>query len=78
MKTIELIPNKGSKSFYGKAIVKISDNGEEVLLSYNAPMVKRVDGKLIRLCSEWSPSAGAHIKSYCGLDKKEFMNLPKE
>ena len=78
MKTYELTPNNGRKSFYGKAIVQISDNGEEVLLSYNTPIVKRVDGKLIRLWSGWTATTGSHIKSFCGLDKKEFMNLPKE
>ena len=78
MKTYELRPNNGRKSFHGKAIVQIFDNGQEVLLSYGTPIIKRVDGVLIRLWDDWTVTTGTHIKSYCGLDKKEFMNLPKE
>ena len=76
MKMYELIPNNGRKSFYGKAKVVIDDNGNETLYSYDTPIIKRdVNGKLTKLWSGWSNATGAHIKAFCGLDKKAYVNL---
>lgn len=76
MKMYELIPNNGRKSFYGKAKVVIDDNGNETLYSYDTPIIKRdINGKLTKLWSGWSNTTGIHIKSFCGLDKKAYVNL---
>ena len=42
MKKYELIPTDGRKSFYGKAVVIVEDNGTETLYSYNTPIIKRL------------------------------------
>lgn len=78
MEMYDLIPNNGRKSFYGKAKVEIEDNGDEVLYSYNTPIIRKAtDGTLTRLYKyEPSMTTSTHIKSFCGLDKKKFMALP--
>lgn len=77
MRTYELMPTNGRKSFYGKAIVKV-EGGSETLQSYQTDVVKRVNGKLIRLWDGWSATTGNHIASFCGLNKKGYMALPME
>ena len=76
MKMYDLIPTNGRKSFYGKAKVEVND-GEEILYSYNTPIIKKsADGTLTRLYQdEPSMTTCTHIKSFCGLDKKGFMAL---
>lgn len=75
----ELIPNNGRKSFYGKAVVDTLDDGSQVLYSYNTPIIKKYpNGELKRLYDGWSATTGNHIKSFCGLDKKGFLNLEYE
>ena len=75
----ELIPNNGRKSFYGKAVVDTLDDGSQVLYSYNTPIIKKYpNGELKRLYDGWSATTGAHIKTFCGLDKKGFLNLEYE
>lgn len=50
MKKYELIPTDGRKSFYGKAVVIVEDNGTETLYSYGTPIIKRlVSGELVKL-----------------------------
>lgn len=64
-----LEPNDSHKSFYGKAKVKIYSDNTKVLQSYNTDVAKiDTNGNVIRL--------GRHIASFCGLNKKEFLNLP--
>lgn len=76
MRKYELIPTDGRKSFYGKAVVIVEDNGTETLYSYNTPIIKRlVDGSLVKLWSGWSVTTGRHIKAFCGLSKAEYMSL---
>lgn len=76
MKTYELIPTNGRKSFYVKAKVTVDDNGGETLYSYDTPIVRReADGALTRLWNGWSTTTGTHIKSFCGLNKAGFMAL---
>ena len=41
MKTYELTPTDGRKSFYSKAIVVIDNDGTETLYSYNTPVIRR-------------------------------------
>lgn len=76
MKNYELIPTDRRKSFYGKAVVQIADDGSETLYSYNTPIIKKtVSGELVRLWDGWSATTGRHIKAFCGLNKGEFLSL---
>jgi hypothetical protein len=77
MKMYDLIPQNERKSFYGKAKVEVLDDGKEILYSYNTPIVEKAsDGTLKRLYfAEPSMTTCAHIRSFCGLDKKGFMKL---
>lgn len=77
MKQYELIPADGRKSFYGKAVVDVEDNGAETLYSYGTAIVKRlVSGELVRLWDGWTATTGRHINAFCGLKKAAFMALP--
>ena len=76
MKRYELIPTNGRKSFYGKAIVEVEENGTETLYSYNTPIIKRlVSGELVKLWDGWTATTGRHIAAFCGLNKAEYMKL---
>lgn len=76
MKRYELTPIDGRKSFYGKAVVEIGNDGAETLYSYNTPIIKRTQGgELIKLWSGWSATTGRHIKAFCGLNKAQFDAL---
>ena len=77
MKKYELIPNAGRKSFYGKAVVIIGDDGSETLYSYNTAIIKRTAaGELVRMWDGWSATTGRHIAAFCGMGKAEFVRLP--
>ena len=76
MRKYELIPADGRKSFYGKAVVIVEDNGTETLYSYNTPIIKRlVSGELVKLWDGWSATTGRHIKAFCGLNKAGYEKL---
>ena len=76
MKRYELTPNNSRKSFYGKAIVEVADDGSETLYSYNTPIIKRSSsGDLVKLWDGWTATTGRHIKAFCGLSKAEFLAL---
>lgn len=76
-KIYELMTTNGRKSFYGKAIIKQFADGSEVLQSYQTDVLKKTaEGVFIRLWDGWSATTCIHIKSYCGMSKKEFMALP--
>ena len=77
MKIYELMPTNGRKSFYGKAQVVVDEDGVETLKSYGTDILKRYsDGRLKRVHDGWTLTTGNHIRSFCGLDKKEFLSLP--
>lgn len=79
MRMYELKPTDGRKSFYGKAVVTLEDDGSETLTSYNTLIIKRtVTGDLVKLWDGWTATTGRHIKAFCGLDKKQFYALPYE
>ena len=79
MKKYELTPTDGCKSFYGKAVVQIEENGTKTLLSYGTPIIKRfVSGKMVKLWDGWSATTGRHIKAFCGLNKAGFKKLELE
>lgn len=76
MRTYELTPTDGRKSFYGKAVVMVEDNGTETLYSYNTPIIKRlVSGEMVRLWDGWTATTGRHIQAFCGLNKATYMSL---
>lgn len=76
MRTYDLIPTDGRKSFYGKAVV-VENGGTRTLWSYGTAIVReKKDGSLVRMWSGWSATTGRHIKAFCGLNKTEFMQLP--
>jgi len=79
MEIFELIPKNGRKSFGHKAIVQVDTNGDRTLFSYCTPIIKQcADGRVIRLWDKWSSTTGAHIMTFCGLNKAEFEALPIE
>lgn len=72
-----LQPNDSHKSFYNKAEVEILENGDSVLYSYGTKILtKKADGTMIRHWLGWSATTGRHIASFCGLYKKQFLELP--
>lgn len=76
VKTYELTPTDSRKSFYGKCRVEVQQDGSEILMSYNTPIIQRLtDGTLKRLWAGWSATTGRHIAAFCGLNKKEFEAL---
>ena len=79
MSKYELIPVDGRKSFYGKAVVMVSDDQTETLFSYGTKIIsKNRNGELVKYWGGWSQTTGRHIKAFCGLSKAEFMALPHE
>lgn len=79
MKTYELHPVNGQKSFGGKALVQVDNAGNETLYSYGTAIIKRlVSGELVRLWAGWSATTGKHISAFCGLNKAGFMALPHD
>ena len=76
MRKYELIPNDGRKSFYGKAVVEVADDGSETLYSYGTPIIKKTAaGELVKLWDGWSATTGRHIKAFCGLNKAAYIAL---
>lgn len=76
MRTYELMPTDGRKSFYGKAIVSIDDTGAETLYSYGTPIITRkASGELVKLWYGWTSTTGRHIKAFCGLNKAQYIKL---
>lgn len=76
MRKYELIPNDGRKSFYGKAVVEVADDGSETLYSYSTAIIKRTAaGELVKLWDGWSATTGRHINAFCGLNKAAYMAL---
>lgn len=76
MNRYELTPNDSRKSFYGKAIVEIADDGSETLYSYGTPIIKKTaSGELVKLWNGWSATAGRHIAAFCGLNKAGYTGL---
>lgn len=76
MKKYELTPTNGRKSFYGKAVVIVEEDGTETLYSYNTPIIKRTAaGELVKLWDGWTATTGNHIITFCGLNKAAYMAL---
>lgn len=76
MKKYELIPNDGRKSFYGKAVVEVADDGSETLYSYGTPIIKKTAaGELVKLWDGWSATTERHINAFCSLNKAAYIAL---
>ena len=76
MNRFELMPNDGRKSFYGKAVVEIDNEGSETLYSYGTRIItKRTNGEMVKHWDGWSATTGRHIKAFCGLNKAQYTAL---
>ena len=81
MKTYELTPQNGRKSFYGKARVVVDDDGAETLLSYDSEIIRRMpDGELEPLYTgkKYGSTTASHVYSFCGLRKADYRKLLKK
>ena len=86
MNSYELRPANGQKSFYGKAIIELNDDGSETLYSYDTKILTRDPaGKITRHFNGIAADGSnvgftnttlKHIKSFCGLNKADFIALP--
>ena len=73
----DLIPTDGHKSFYGKAKVVVI--GKKAYLKSYDTIVMGKDletGELFRTWEGWTATTGRHIKSFAGINKNGFINLP--
>lgn len=76
VEVFELHPVDCRKSFYGKALVKVYEDGTEVLQSYKTDVMKhKPDGTLVRLWWDWSATTGRHIYAFCGLRKADLDKM---
>ena len=76
MNIVELVPTNGRKSFYGRAKVMYNEDGSRTLLSYGTKILKiNADRSMERLWGGWTVTTGNHIRSFSGLNKKEFEAL---
>lgn len=74
----ELVPTNFRKSFYGKAKVKVLEDGSQILQSYDTDIIERNShGNLLLLCDEskLSMTTCTHIKSFCCINKKMALEL---
>lgn len=79
LREYELSPTDSRKSFYGKCKVIVEDDGREILYSYGTKiMTKYPDGKLVRHWGGWSATTGRHIASFCGLNKKQYLEMEND
>ena len=67
---IYTLPNSNNKA----RVFKDSE-GDEFLISYDTPVLLNHNGKLYRLWNGWTATTGRHIKEYCGLNKKQYLEL---
>lgn len=76
MKKYLLMPTDSHKSFYGKAVVKVLDNGTKILQSYQTDVLRMdPDGKMTRLWNDWTATTGRHIRAFAGIGKAEYLKL---
>ena len=81
--TFELKPTNGRKSFYGKALIKIDEQGC-TLQSYLTDVARIEDGHLIRLWDGYSVTTMTHINEFCKLynlptlSKKQWESIQTE
>ena len=82
MKTFQLTPNDGRKSFYGKAKVYEYNDNLIVLKSYNTEVCRIDHGEFIRMWSGYSATTMRHINAFIDLygipggGKHWWLSLP--
>ena len=67
MKIYELKPSntQNQKSFYGKALIIETDNGEKILQSYTTQVAKiDINGNFVQLWDGRSNTTTRHIKAF--------------
>ena len=73
------LPEQNQKSFYGKAKVYITENGDEFLTSYDEVICKKSpEGRTTRIWNGWSVTTGKHIKAFVQANKREYEAFPSE
>ena len=70
LKTFELVPVDGRKSFYGKARVIVGGTDKFYLLSYDTIVAMIHNGKYTRLWDGNSATTTRHIKAF-----KNYYNI---
>ena len=83
MKKSYLIPCDSQKSFYNKAVLIETGDGEKMLQSYNTIVCKVTkDGDFVKTWGGYSATTARHVQAfrlYCGLpgiNKKAWDALP--
>lgn len=72
---VELMPRRDSrKSFYGKARVRLYDNGDKVLVSYMTEVAK-IRGNKPLVFGQWSQTTTRHIKGFLYQEGFEADNM---
>ena len=67
---------KDRKSFYGKARVRVYEDGTEVLRSYKTDvMTRKPDGSLVRHWDRWSATTGRHVAAFAGINKAAWDRM---
>lgn len=73
------LPEQNQYTFWGEAKIRINEDCSETLYSYGIPIIKKYDdGRMERLYDGWNTKIGKHVKAFCGLSKKQFIELPVE
>ena len=76
VRSYEVRPTNGQKSFYGRAVVTLYEDGSEVLKSYNTNVLMHDGaGKWYRLWSGFSVTTGKHIKAWCNITPQEYKAM---
>ena len=79
MQIYELKPTVGTrKSFYGKALVQLGNDGSKTLFSYMTPIARRNPDRTLSKLYGKTPSQTTwrHIKAFAGITRKEWDSLP--
>lgn len=63
------------QNFYGKATVRVYDNGDEDLVSYNTVVAEKRNGK-IKIKGWYSQTTGRHINEY--LQQNGYLPMTKK
>ena len=76
IKVYQLKDESGNYFAGGSPFVVVDGNGNEVLFSYFTEiMARKADGRMTRAWDDWTWTTGRHIKAFCGLCKKDFLEL---
>ena len=72
-----IYPVDGRISFYNKAHTYRDRKNIVYLKSYSTIVCYNKNGQIYRCVDDISLTTGRHIKSFCGLNKREFLKCPK-